>query len=44
MIPSFMNVTMTLTNHTKEQISRFSLEDFAKGGLIGKPGGSGGIL
>ena len=44
MIPTFMNVTMTLNPvYTKEQISRFSPEDFAKGGLIGKPGGSGGF-
>ena len=33
MIPTFMNVTMTLNPvYTKEQISRFSLEDFA--GLV----------
>ena len=31
MIPTFMNVTMTLNPiYTKEQISRFSPEDFAK--------------
>ena len=45
MIPTFMNMTMTLNPiYSKAQLSRFKLEDFAKGGLIGKPGGSGGFL
>ena len=45
MIPTFLNMTMQLNPiYSKSQLSRFKLEDFAKGGLIGKPGGSGGFL
>ena len=45
MIPTYMNVTMTLSPiYTKDQISNFSLESFARGDLIGRPGGSGGFL
>lgn len=45
MIPTYMNVTMTLNPlYTKDQISNFGLESFARGDLIGRPGGSGGFL
>ena len=48
MIPTFMNMTMTLSPiYTKEQISNFGLEKFARGDLIGRPGGGsqgGGFL
>lgn len=45
MIPTYMNVTMTLSPlYTKDQISNFGLESFARGDLIGRPGGSGGFL
>lgn len=48
MIPTFMNMTMTLSPiYTKDQISNFSLESFARGDLIGRPGGGsqgGGFL
>jgi len=45
MIPTFMNMTMTLSPiYTKNQISNFGLESFARGDLIGRPGGSGGFL
>jgi len=45
MIPTYMNMTMTLSPiYTKDQISNFSLESFARGDLIGRPGGSGGFL
>lgn len=45
MIPTYMNMNMTLTPiYTKEQISNFSLESFARGDLIGSPGRGGGFL
>jgi len=45
MIPTYMNMTMTLNPiYTKEQISNFSLESFARGDQIGRPGGAGGFL
>jgi hypothetical protein len=48
MIPTFMNMTMTLSPiYTKNQISNFGLESFARGDLIGRPGGGsqgGGFL
>lgn len=45
MIPTFMSMTLTLNPiYTKEQISNFSLESFARGDQIGRPGGAGGFL
>ena len=48
MIPTYMNMTMTLSPiYTKEQLSNFGLESFARGDLIGRPGGGsqgGGFL
>ena len=45
MIPTYMNMNMTLTPiYTKDQISNFSLESFARGDLIGSPGRGGGFL
>lgn len=45
MIPTYMNVTMTLNPvYSKDQISNFNLEGFARGDLIGRPGGGGGFL
>ena len=45
MIPTYMNMNMTLTPiYTKDQISNFSLESFARGDLIGRHGGGGGFL
>ena len=45
MIPTYMNVTMTLNPiYTKDQISNFSLDAFARGEKIGSPSGGGGFL
>ena len=45
MIPTYMNMTMTLNPiYTKQQLANFSLRDFSRGDLIGRPGGSGGFL
>lgn len=48
MIPTYMNMTMTLSPiYTKQQISNFGLDSFARGDLIGRPGGGsqgGGFL
>jgi len=45
MIPTYMNMTMTLNPiYTKEQISNFSLDSFARGDLIGSSSKGGGFL
>ena len=45
MIPTYMNITMTLNPiYTKDQISNFSLDAFARGEKIGSPSGGGGFL
>ena len=45
MIPSYMAVTLSLSPiYTKNQIGNFSLQKFASGQLIGKPGRGGGHL
>ena len=45
MIPTYMNVTMTLNPiYTKDQISNFRLDAFARGEKIGSPSGGGGFL
>jgi len=45
MIPTYMNMTMTLNPiYTKDQISNFSLNSFARGDEIGSPSKGGGFL
>jgi len=45
MIPTYLPVTMSLMPiYTKNQISNFSLQGFARGDLIGNPGKGGGFL
>lgn len=45
LIPSVMQFSLSLLPiYSKNQIGNFSLENFAKGNLIGSPSGSGGAL
>ena len=45
MIPTYLPVTMSLMPiYSKNQISNFSLQGFARGDLIGNPGKGGGFL
>jgi len=45
MIPTYLPVTISLMPiYSKNQIGNFSLEEFAAGGKIGNPNGSGGFL
>ena len=45
MIPTYLPVTMSLLPiYSKDQISNFSLQGFARGDLIGNPGKGGGFL
>ena len=45
MIPTYLPITISLMPvYSKRQIGNFSLDEFARGGKIGNPGGSGGFL
>ena len=45
MVPTLMNINMSLLPmYSRNQIGNFGLESFARGDLIGAPGGSGGFI
>jgi hypothetical protein len=45
LIPTYLPVTLNLMPiYSKNQIGNFSLDNFAKGNMIGSPSGSGGML